>query len=263
MLENLFKTSKQLTENKKKSNFLKILFVIVWSTFSVFAGGLVVGIGAGVIASLFPSLEQVIESTSPTALLTLNALVYLVALIILTLPLYRYFFGDKSKKEVFGLNKRLTLTGIGMVILAFGAYFITSGLVTTLAGNYLPFVDLEQPQELGFEPTNELNQLIIIFIMLVLIAPLAEELIFRGFIFKALRERITFWPATIIVSILFGIAHGQWNVGIDTFVLSVFLCGLREYSGSLWASILLHSLKNLLAFTLLFLFPDVLTSLTD
>lgn len=259
MSENYSNSQERPLDAHKKSSFSKVLFVILWSTFSVFAGGALVGFATSLLADISPGVRSAIQSSSPTLLLTVNALVYIMALAIMALPFYKFFFGDSGKREVFGFNKRLTLGGIGMVALAFGAYFITSGIVTALAGNYLPFVDLDQPQELGFEPTSEIVQLAIIFMMLVVVAPVAEELIFRGFLFKAVREQLAFWPAAIIVSVLFGVAHGQWNVGIDTFVLSLFLCGLREYTGSLWACILLHVAKNLLAFTLLFIFPDLLT----
>jgi membrane protease YdiL (CAAX protease family) len=144
---------------------------------------------------------------------------------------------------------------------AFFGYLISSAILTNLAGWLLPFVDLEQKQDLGIEiPQNSL-ELTVIFLLLVVFVPLLEELIFRGFMFKALRARLSFWPTAILVSIVFGASHGQWNVGIDTFALSMFLCGLREYTGSLWASVLLHATKNALAFSVLFLFPDILTRL--
>jgi membrane protease YdiL (CAAX protease family) len=54
------------------------------------------------------------------------------------------------------------------------------------------------------------------------------------------------------VSALFGLAHMQWNVAIDVFVLSMVACYLRELTGSIWAGIILHCLKNLIAFIALF-----------
>jgi membrane protease YdiL (CAAX protease family) len=56
------------------------------------------------------------------------------------------------------------------------------------------------------------------------------------------------WLTTLVVSVLFGIAHGQWNVGIDVFALSVSMCVLRELTGSIWAGALVHIIKNLIAF---------------
>jgi hypothetical protein len=66
------------------------------------------------------------------------------------------------------------------------------------------------------------------------------------------------WAAIIITSLLFGAVHGQWNVAIDVFVLSLVLCSLREVTGNIWAGVLLHMLKNGLAFYLLFINPSLL-----
>lgn len=65
--------------------------------------------------------------------------------------------------------------------------------------------------------------------------------------------------ATLITSVLFGLPHlltGKegilWVAMIDTFALSLILCFLREKTGSLYASILVHALKNTVAFGAIF-----------
>ena len=62
------------------------------------------------------------------------------------------------------------------------------------------------------------------------------------------------WLPATLVSALFGVAHGQWNVGLDVFVLSMVACGLREATGSIWAGIVLHMIKNMVAFMATFVF---------
>jgi membrane protease YdiL (CAAX protease family) len=73
-------------------------------------------------------------------------------------------------------------------------------------------------------------------------------------VYKALRQEYSFWVSAILTSLAFAVVHMQVNVGIDVFVLSLFLCYLRERTGSLWAPIILHGIKNGLAFLLLFVF---------
>lgn len=58
--------------------------------------------------------------------------------------------------------------------------------------------------------------------------------------------------SSLVVSMVFGILHGQWNVGVNVFALSLVMCLLREYTGSVWAGIVLHMTKNALAFYMLF-----------
>jgi membrane protease YdiL (CAAX protease family) len=93
---------------------------------------------------------------------------------------------------------------------------------------------------------------------LVVIAPFAEEILFRGYLYGKLRKSIPTWLAMVVTSALFGAIHAQWNVGVDVFVLSMVACSLREVTGGIWAGILLHMLKNGLAFYILFINPSFL-----
>jgi membrane protease YdiL (CAAX protease family) len=91
--------------------------------------------------------------------------------------------------------------------------------------------------------------------------PLAEEIMVRGFIYTSFRKTMRIVPAAIITSLLFASAHlpeggaagPLYIAAIDTFVLSMVLIYLREKTGSLWASISLHAMKNGIAFAALFL----------
>ena len=58
--------------------------------------------------------------------------------------------------------------------------------------------------------------------------------------------------SAVLVSIVFGIVHLQWNVGVNVFAMSLVACALREYTGTIHAGILLHMIKNGLAFYYLF-----------
>jgi hypothetical protein len=86
----------------------------------------------------------------------------------------------------------------------------------------------------------------------------------RGFLFSSLKRGMTVVVAAIVTSSIFAIAHLQfgsdapllWLAAIDTFVLSLVLCYLRQKTGSLWPCIGLHMIKNGLAFTVLFLIPE-------
>ena len=99
------------------------------------------------------------------------------------------------------------------------------------------------------------------FLTLVVIAPVAEETIFRGYLLGKLRKFVPVWLAILATSVLFGAVHGAWNLAIDTFALSVVMSLLRQNTGSLWASILLHMTKNGIAFYILFINPAILHTL--
>ena len=171
---------------------------------------------------------------------------------------------DKTASDVMGRNDlglsgMPTWTDIGLAPVGFiVATILAAGLVAIF--NIFPWFDAEQAQEVGFSIYVTGFDRIIAFVILVLVAPIAEELIFRGWLYGKLRpmlsERMSNAASIAIsiflVSLLFGIIHLQWNVGVNVFAMSVVLCGLREVTGTIYAGILMHMIKNGVAFYLLY-----------
>jgi membrane protease YdiL (CAAX protease family) len=132
-------------------------------------------------------------------------------------------------------------------------------VILSVAKALVPSLNLEQKQELGFDMATTGKNLLPIFVSLVILPPVVEEIVTRGFLYTNLRSRVAIVPAAIITSILFAAAHlGEasdgllWVAAIDTFVLSMVMCHLREKTGSLWPSMGVHFIKNGLAFFVLF-----------
>ena len=92
----------------------------------------------------------------------------------------------------------------------------------------------------------------------VILAPLAEELLFRGVIFEKAKSIMPFMMANIVQAVLFGIYHMNLIQGVYAFVLGMVLGFVAEYFHSIWASILLHAFVNGSA-ELLGLLPESLT----
>ena len=91
-------------------------------------------------------------------------------------------------------------------------------------------------------------------ILIVLLAPLAEEVFFRGLFFGGLRARLPFFAAALITGAFFGAIHlvgGNWAVAVQLAVLGFALCFLYERTGSLWAPMTVHTINNALAFMVL------------
>lgn len=139
----------------------------------------------------------------------------------------------------------------GKAILGYGMYFMLT-VVLHAASLALP-INQDQPQQLGFQALAGI-EVVLAFIVLTVCVPVVEETIFRGFMFRGLRRRLSFWPTALVVSLIFGLVHGQWNVGIDVFALSIVACYLREESASLWPAIILHAVKNSVAFLHLYFY---------
>jgi membrane protease YdiL (CAAX protease family) len=84
----------------------------------------------------------------------------------------------------------------------------------------------------------------------VVVAPLTEELLFRGLLQTALSAglrplgvRVSRWAAVILTSAAFAVMHPAWSMPV-IFVLSLFLGWLYEKTGNLWMVIFVHALFN-------------------
>ncbi len=84
------------------------------------------------------------------------------------------------------------------------------------------------------------------------VAPICEELLFRGYIFTALRNWRGTLPAALITGLVFGGVHAGSAPTLDLVPLAGLgfgLCLLYRYSGSLYPCMIAHSLNNSLAFS--------------
>jgi membrane protease YdiL (CAAX protease family) len=84
------------------------------------------------------------------------------------------------------------------------------------------------------------------------LVPLAEELLFRGLLFRWLRQRLDFWAAAGISAAAFGIAHQRPDQMVIAGLLGLPMAWLYEKSRSLAPAILMHQTYNSLVLMLTF-----------
>lgn len=129
------------------------------------------------------------------------------------------------------------------VITALGATWLTSTVISCIMNMLSGIIIFETPD---FSARYNLATNIILGIHTILVAPITEELLFRGIILTKLkRYGKTF--AIIIVSILFGLLHGNLPQTIPTFVMSLFLCQVTLKSNSIIPAISIHMINNAIA----------------
>jgi membrane protease YdiL (CAAX protease family) len=168
----------------------------------------------------------------------------------------------KGTLAMIGLGRGVRRNDVWQAVLGFFVYFGLFIVISLIAQALLP-INPDQKQELGFEQYGQpFGTLVLIFVSLVILPPVTEEILFRGFLFSGLRRGMGIALTIAVTSIIFGAAHlltgmsGEgliWIAALDTFVLSLILCYMRLKTGSIWASIFIHMLKNSLAFVLLFI----------
>ena len=90
----------------------------------------------------------------------------------------------------------------------------------------------------------------------VVAGPLFEETVFRGFVYGALRKRLSVLPSLALGTALFVLPHAAGgNIPLVPAVGGVLFCSVYEVSGSLWSPFLVHAAGNLA----LFLLPALLS----
>ena len=135
------------------------------------------------------------------------------------------------------------------MLLALFVYYLFAGLFSSLV--------LEPEQE---DISNELGvgdeSLFIAVTAVVLIAglaPISEELFFRGFVFSGLRSRMSLWPAAVISGLVFGLVHAPTGITtvVPLAVLGAVLAWLYDRTGSLWPPVIAHAFNNALALAII------------
>ena len=176
---------------------------------------------------------------------------------------------NRTTKDELGVSRLPSWMDIGLAPAAFVIYLIASGTIIYVISQLVPGFDASERQDIGFQDLTQQYEYLLAFITLVVIAPIAEEAIFRGYLYGKLRKRTSMWVTILITSLLFAVLHMKLddglvagvNVGIDVFILSLAMCGLREVTGNIWAGVMVHMMKNGLAYYLLFINTSLLTTM--
>lgn len=246
-----FKTSSKAKIAKNRGKLiirarasLPILFLCVWVFVSVVAAQLLVGWLTILIVG-----KNNAGSPAVTAIYSLIS--YLLALALIIFVPTRFVKKWKTSREELGLKELPTWTDIGLAPVGFVVSLIlAAGLAAVFS--IFPWFNINEAQNVGFSAYLAGGEKLVAFVTLVILAPTVEEVIFRGFLYGKLRVKLGAVSSILITSLIFAILHFQWNVGVNVFALSVVLCTLREVTGTIYASILTHMIKNGVAFYLLY-----------
>lgn len=91
------------------------------------------------------------------------------------------------------------------------------------------------------------KDVVAVFLMAIaaaVMAPLVEEIIFRGYIYPAMKRWVGIWPAILFSSLVFAAGHGNAALTLPLLILGVVLVISYEYTGSIWMPIAIHACFN-------------------
>lgn len=228
---------------------------LLWLVFSfLLANFLIVPLLVWALAATGLPVIQLISDRNLPTLLIVNFL-YVPITIALAYIAFRPHLRklNISTKKLVGLARAPRASDFAVAVPAYVVYFVLALAAFVAISLLLPQSTLDQAQDLGINAPSTLSEYVLTFIMLVVLPPIFEEILLRGYVFGTLRMAIAPFASALITSTLFGLAHGQVNLFIDTFMLSLVLCYVRERTGSIWACMIIHAIKNGIAFVALYI----------
>lgn len=104
------------------------------------------------------------------------------------------------------------------------------------------------PQSIVLEFSRHMGPRAILALIMVVVvmAPVTEELVFRGFVYGGLRKVLGFFPAALLTSVIFAAVHLQfnWVQFFQILLLGLILAWLYEHKGNLVAPMVAHAVYN-------------------
>ena len=153
----------------------------------------------------------------------------------------------------FSLTDALRRLGLrGFEGSAFGWMFLVLGVYYAGAILFSALVVQPDQEDIGKELgvcNPGIGIAIFAVLAIVVFAPVAEEIFFRGFFFAGLRTRWSLWPAALLSGAIFGLVHAPTGptAAIPLAGLGVGLAWLYNKTGSIYPCMLAHFLNNSLA----------------
>jgi len=234
-----------------------IIFFPIWVLAAYVASSLITSIILEILVALHVPLKNIDESILETvvALIVYGFSLLLTVGLPWIMPKLKHW--QLSWKEL-GFTRWPSWSDIIWGPVGFAIAMILATVLLSIAKIIVPALNVDQSQDTGYSGIHASYQYYLAFFTLVILAPLAEETLFRGFLFGRLRTYLPAWVAVVVSAGLFGLVHGQWNLGITMFAMGVVLASLRQLTGSIWAGVMLHMVKNGVAFYFLFISPLLL-----
>lgn len=184
----------------------------------------------------------------------LKGWVNLASIFAVGFAVYAYYFCRKKQLSWFSSEGALKSVSLGIFswILAFPMIVAITQLLTVVLSDWFGFDLTEQLAVRQVKSVLPYPFLLTATVLtVVVVVPMIEELLFRGFLQEALISWMKPWRAIVVTSVVFALFHFSISQGINNllilsslFLLSCMLGFLKERQGSLWAPVGLHATFN-------------------
>jgi membrane protease YdiL (CAAX protease family) len=157
---------------------------------------------------------------------------------------------------VFGLSCLSPIRILCWAVLAvLVAYPLMIGFALLQKMFFDPGEELQKVVKILLESDNNALRIVLI-ISATMVAPLVEEIIFRGYLYAVIKRYSGCVFAAITTSLLFAVVHGNLPGMLPLFILALILTLAYELTGCLWVPIVAHSLFNLFNISQMYLIQN-------
>ena len=159
----------------------------------------------------------------------------------LTVPL---FLKDRKKERI--LHKQsVKVPGVKKYLVVFGL-----GSAFCIGLNCLMMLSALALSSLAYSDVDMQTNVVVQLICMGIIVPVAEELMFRGLVFKRFREKSTYFSAALLSSLIFGLMNGNLLQILYVGAMGMVLAYSYEICGTIKVPILLHITVNVMGILL-------------
>lgn len=170
---------------------------------------------------------------------SLSSLLLIIPQLLMIIPIAIIFLWRKVDWKELGFTKfKWEDLALGCGFLLFVYFFsIINNLVMTMLG-------VVTQAETIFDVLKEIDSLGMFVLASIVVAPIFEEIFFRGFLFKGFRQKYGWKIALIVSSLIFSLFHGQVATLIPTFLLGSLFAYIYQRTESIFPSIIMHFMVN-------------------
>ncbi len=233
--------------------WISLAWIVVYFVMQLLCGFVVLGIVVALDPKMLASLTG--GGLDEAGLLTKFGLPLIVSVLLsglITLAMLWLHLRKGVRHQQIGLFARSRLSTMHTVVLGVGLMLATM-LISYLYSTYVvPGKELQGPVNalIGGIPKTPLNH-VILFLTIAVVAPILEELLFRGYLQSALMHHMKPWAAIAIASTVFGIIHFQPLAFPMLAMLGAVFGYLYHKTGSLKVNMALHVINNGAAYVLM------------
>ena len=145
-------------------------------------------------------------------------------------------------------KKGLHISIISAILLSYLLGDVMSRLLSFIPPHWMYYEQLDELLQRSLQGNT-----VILFVSIVVLGPIIEEILFRGILYESLKAKHSKRSAIVISSIIFSIIHLNIIQGINAFFAGIIFCMAYEKNRSILVPILMHTANNFFAFINIFM----------